>query len=225
MKAELCWAGLSTAAALRPSSCLSSLSQIRRLSMGAAGSVSGLVRCQCDSSAPRKPLHGNSTLQRPLSALHSAYHQDSGFHRPLPAHGDQPLGCYHMSCCTNVIELASPSIDTDLHAWLSLGAGVGVAGSAPALQGFQGAGEDALRHVSRLLRCAGQRLVQRPADAASIPQHPGGDLQGRPRRCGNPRHSFDTTRCSRRSGSHHVSSCPRLSRQNVQYILADLDPP
>ena len=63
MKAELCCAGLSTADAFRPSSCLSSLSQIRRLSMGAAGSVRGFVRCQCDSNALRKLLHDTLELQ------------------------------------------------------------------------------------------------------------------------------------------------------------------
>ena len=66
MKAELCCAGLSTAAAFRPSSCLSNLSQIRRLSRGAAGSVRGFVRCQCGSSAPRKLLHGTAMLQPTL---------------------------------------------------------------------------------------------------------------------------------------------------------------
>lgn len=66
MNAELCCAGLSTAAEFRPSSCLSSLSQIRRLSTGAAGSVRGFVRCQCDSSASRKLLHSTAMLQPTL---------------------------------------------------------------------------------------------------------------------------------------------------------------
>lgn len=74
MKAELCCAGLSTAAASRASSCLSSLSHIRRFSMFAAASVRGFVKCQCGSKAPKKVLHSdlhrfNLGLPREAKAL------------------------------------------------------------------------------------------------------------------------------------------------------------
>ncbi len=62
MKAELCCAGLSTAAASRASSCRRSLSQTRRFSTGAALSVRGWVRCHWGSRAPRKLLHGSPSL-------------------------------------------------------------------------------------------------------------------------------------------------------------------
>ena len=156
-KAELCCAGLSTAAAFRPSSCLSNLSQIRRLSMGAAGSVRGFVICQCDSSAPRKLLHGTLTLQPFICWMLSmplAHPHNAGLQTSLIARDDQAPVYPHGSCSTSMMHLTSLKSDTNMHAWLSLGAGVRVAGSAPALQGFKGAREDALRHVGRLLRCA-----------------------------------------------------------------------
>ena len=108
----------------------------------------------------------------------------------------------HMVIATTVFSFVMPHESVtfkvwncDLHVWLSLSARVRVAGSAPALQGFQGAGEDALRHVSR------QRLAQRLADSASVPQHPGSDLQGGPKHNENPRHSFVTTGGLSRSAS------------------------
>ena len=98
MKAELCCAGLSTAAAFRPSSCLSNLSQIRRLSRGAAATMRGSVRCQCDSSAPRKLLHGTAMLQptlfpglSPVCGISCGltHQHSSDSHTFQPAHGER----------------------------------------------------------------------------------------------------------------------------------------
>ena len=57
------------------------------------------------------------------------------------------------------------------------GSGIKMPCNAASLQGFQGAGQDLLCHVSSLLGRAPQRLAQRLADSIGIPQHPAGDLQ------------------------------------------------